>query len=202
MYPPFHRAPERTPEPWNKRRQRKRDRLRFATKSAGGAKKLLPGVERSAISANLICYDIFRPAFSFSARTPTDRQRFRSNGLRHKKGEAGVQQPVGAGVARRRTHASGWASGAVWSSYPRCNEYPQAKWIKSVRRQFSSDLSCRKPLIASVRRASNRQFEGKKVFNNSQSSPTGFSSLMPFTAITNTQCLQQNKLALMAPWST
>jgi len=71
--------------------------------------------ESMRISANLICYDIFQPAFSFFAGTPPDRQRFRSNGLRHKKGEAGVQQPVVAGVARRRTHASGWASRVVWS---------------------------------------------------------------------------------------
>jgi hypothetical protein len=30
-----------------------------------------------------------------------------------------------------------------------------------------------------VRRAKNRQFSGKKLFNNSQSSPTDSSSLMP-----------------------
>ena len=72
-------------------------------------------VEHQGISANLICYDIFRPVFSFSAGTPPDPQRFGSNGLRHKKGEGRVQQPFALRVARRRTHASGWASGVVWN---------------------------------------------------------------------------------------
>jgi hypothetical protein len=72
-------------------------------------------IGQSPISANLICYDISRLAFFFCAEAPPDPQRFRSNGLRHKKGEVGVQQPFALRVARRRTHASGWASGVVWN---------------------------------------------------------------------------------------
>ena len=93
------------------------DEAQEMTSSALSELRLLSSAELDSrsISANLICYDILRPAFSFSAGTPPDRQRFRSNDLRHKKGEAGVQQPVVPGVARRRTHASDWASGVVVS---------------------------------------------------------------------------------------
>jgi hypothetical protein len=76
---------------------------------------LIPLVELVPISANLICYDISRLGFFFCAETPPNPQRFRSNGLKHKKGAARVQQPVVPRVARRRTHASGWASGVVWN---------------------------------------------------------------------------------------
>jgi hypothetical protein len=70
---------------------------------------------RSPISANLLCCNIFEPAFSFFSELLLEQLIFASNGLGHGGWEGVVGRRAGADATRKQTHANDCRGDVDWS---------------------------------------------------------------------------------------